>query len=367
MTDHTPPTDPPLPSGDSDETPPDMSASLLARLFAVPLLIVAMIVGCSVMVVLLFGWISTSQEESIEKLLARIEVGTGEKVMDVAMMPQDREVWQAAMELSRRLQSDDPRDLPPEKRPDVAHRLAKILDHTRTGDQTEMAQEMQQFLLTALGWLREPESVGVVEAFASDESQSLNVRRHAVGALVLMRTLPEARGAYPSLLPLLDSPEPVLRVAGVVAIGVLADRGDAVAIKALSEAYRSDDREVTWNATIALARLGAHLVTPMLTDMLDRSYWEQVELDLPDVPSGQGEPRRLTPTQVEGYLVLTIEAAQTLGDPSLQAPVKALMDDTSSRVRERASQASSAWPSSAPSPMSAPAALADIIGEVACR
>ena len=49
-----------------DETPaPDvnepMTPRLMARLFIVPLIIVAMIIGSSVLVVLLFGWISTSQ------------------------------------------------------------------------------------------------------------------------------------------------------------------------------------------------------------------------------------------------------------------------------------------------------------------
>src|SRR5687767_474722 len=131
MPEHTPPTETPPASHDPREPVPPMTSKTLARLFIVPAMIVAMIVGSSVIVVLLFGWITTSREESIEKLVSRIEAGAGDKVVGVALLPRDKEVWQAAMELAERLQSDDPKVIAPQDRPAIAQRLEGILKPTQ--------------------------------------------------------------------------------------------------------------------------------------------------------------------------------------------------------------------------------------------
>ncbi|MCE7927094.1 MAG: hypothetical protein DYG91_01140, partial [Chloroflexi bacterium CFX7] len=81
-----------------------MNLSLLARLFGVPLLIVVMIIGSAVLVVLLFGSITTEQDRSVGELLGVMEREPVGKVFDLAMMPQDKEIWQAAKELAARLQ-----------------------------------------------------------------------------------------------------------------------------------------------------------------------------------------------------------------------------------------------------------------------
>ncbi len=327
-----------------------MTSRLMARLFIVPLLIVLMIVGSSVVVVLLFGWITTSREESVEKLLDRIEAGAGDKIMSVALLPRDKEVWQAAMELASRLQSDDPRTLPPEKRPEIAVRIEALLDRTRGVEQTTMGQEMQQFLLTALGHLKQPTSVEVLAKYATDEKQPIAVRRHALDGLVLMRELPAARSALPELLPLIDSAESTLRVAGTAAIGALAQPGDSVALSGLTAAYRSNDREVVWNATLALARLRSKVCVPTLKDMLSRGYWESIKLDsATPTKSGQGD-LNLTAVQVDGYLMLSIEAAEQSRDPALEPAVEKLTQDRSLQVRDRASKALHQWSSPGTSP-----------------
>src|SRR5882724_970301 len=113
MSDPSSPRPPALP--DPDKEP--MTPRLMARLFVVPLLIVVMIVFSSAAVVLLFGWISEGREENIDVLIEKIESGVGDLIGGMAMLPKDREVWQAANDLAKRLQSDDPAEFPPEKRP----------------------------------------------------------------------------------------------------------------------------------------------------------------------------------------------------------------------------------------------------------
>ncbi len=341
---------PPEPGG--APAPPDanepMTPRLMGRLFIVPLLIVAMIVGSSVLVVLLFGWITTSQQESVEKLVTRIEAGSGQKVFGVALLPRDKEVWQAAMELARRLEPGHPQAVPADQRPQLARRLEAILEQTRGGEQHGIGREMQQFLLTALGNLGQAGSVRVLVQYATDQKQPPAVRRHAIGALVLMRGEPEARDAAAALIPLMEDPDPVLRIASTVAVGALASPADRAAIDALTRAYRTNDREVGWNAALALARLGSTVPVPLLKDMLTRRYWESQKVEIPGA-ARPGEPeRRLAPAQVESYLLLTIDAVVALADPQVRPNLQRLEDDPSLQVRDRAHKALQNWPASRP-------------------
>ena len=325
-----------------DEPAPPMTPKLLARLFVVPLLIVVMIVGCSLAVIVLFGWISTGREQSIEKLVQRIEAGTGEKLLDVAMLPKDREVWQAAADLANRLQSES-NQLPPEERSRVAARLGTVLEKSAKARQAEAGQEMQQYLLVALGRLGQPESVPVLVAYATDEAQPVGVRRNALWALGLMKDVPAARQAWPQVASVLDSPEPVLRLVAAATVGTLAERGDEAAVRALRRAYQSGDREVQWTTAIALARLGDASPAALLKDMLSRAYWESVPVT-PDPGERPEAQRRLPPDKVDEYLMDTIEAARNLGTPALRQKVETLMQDASPQVRDRANQALKGWP-----------------------
>lgn len=338
------------PAGDEPMTP-----RLMARLFVVPLLIVVMIVFSSAAVVLLFGWISESQEQSVEVLVERIKSGVGNLVLGVAMLPEDREVWQAASDLARRLQSDDPRDLPVEKRPVVAAQLADVLVKTRGVRQTPMGQEMQRFILTALGRLAEAGQVGLITDYATDDNVPTDVRKHAVGVLIESRTRNEAmtratRDAWPRLAPLIDSPEVVLRIHAVMAVGALAEAGDAGAIGLLTRAYHGNNREVVWNATLALARLHSPVCIPQLLDMLSRAEWEKVRVEVPERPGQEGP--KLPPARVDEYLKVSIDAARMLGDERLREAVHKLTADSSLQVKDHARRALEKWPQSATGPAS---------------
>lgn len=334
-------------STSSGERPPEHTPASLGRLFAVPLLIVVMIVGCSVVVILLFGWISESREMSIEQLVERIvqgasrfKAGEGEKVLRVAMLPEDKEVWQAAKELAERLESDNPADLPPETKPMVAEKLGTILQEAQAAEQTEMGQKMQQFLLQALGRLGQPESVRILIGYALDESQPMGTRRDALAALVLMRGVPEAREAWPLLVPLMESPERVLRVVATVAVGALVDADNVNAIDVLARASITSDREVMWNATLALGRLGSERAVLGLLDMLDRGYWEKIRVE---DESGTLSDVGLSPQVIEYHLMSAMDAAVRVGEPRLRESVEKLKEDKSLKVRNHAIQTIEKW------------------------
>lgn len=337
---------PPPPA--SEAQPPEPPRASIARLFAVPLLIVLMIVAASVTVVLLFGFIAESGERSVTKLVDQIEssaqrtlAGRGDKVFRVAMLPEDKELWQAAKDLADLLQSDDPADLPADERPEVAERLGRILRESANAQQGDMGQKMQSFLLQALGQLGQPQSVDLLIEYALDESQPVGVRREGLAALVLMKEVPEARGAWPRVVGLLQSREEVLRIVAAVAIGALAEPRDEAAVRALADAARGDDREVMWNATLALARLGSARAAPGMLDMLDRDYWENIRMDIPSAP---GRETRLTPQLIDEYLIVTMDAALSIGGGSLRRSVETLTEDRSLRVRDHAMRTLTRWP-----------------------
>jgi HEAT repeat protein len=209
---------------------------------------------------------------------------------------------------------------------------------------------MQQFLLTALGNLGQASSVRLLTTYATDSQQPRDVRRGAINALVLMRKEPSAGEAIPELIPLLEDPEPVLRLSATVAIGALATPGDAVALAALTRAYRNNDREMSWNAALALGRIGSDAALPLLKDMLTRRYWESQKVDMPGAERPGEGPRRLTPTQIESYLIVTIDAVAGLHDKSLQPLAQQLKDDPSLQVRDRARKAVQKWSASQATP-----------------
>ncbi len=340
----------------ASEPPPEHNAASLGRLFLVPLLIVLMIVGCSVMVILLFGWISESRDLSIDDLVNRViegssrfKTGEGEKVLQVAMLPEDKELWQAAQELAERLKRDDPAELPPEKKQNIAEKLGTMLVESRRAEQAEMGRKMQQFLLQALGHLGQPESVSLLLAYALDDSQPTGTRRDAVGALVLMKDVPEAREAWPQIAPLLESPDQVLRVVATVAVGSLATPEEETAIDTLARASLTSDREVMWNATLALGRLGSDKAVLGLLDMLDRDYWEKVRTkDEAGALTNEG----LSAHVIEYYLITAMDAAAPVGESRLREAVEKLREDKSLKVRNHAMTILKEWPDASTEPSS---------------
>ncbi len=104
---HDPDYDPAMADSTPNSTDSDESGSLLGRLLVVPLIIIGVILTCAVIVVLAFGAIASEKEKPISQVLAVLEAGTGKRTAGLILIPQDKEMWQAAQELALRLNNAD--------------------------------------------------------------------------------------------------------------------------------------------------------------------------------------------------------------------------------------------------------------------
>ena len=150
-----------------DGTPAEpMTPSLMARLFGVPLLIISVVIGCAVVVVLLFGSITTDRQRSVTELLSIIESSGGEKTAGV-LLPSEKELWRVAGELAGRLTRKDAELSEPELA-EVVARLSAVLERDRsTPNHSEMGRKKLHFVMVALGHTGRSEAV---EPLARNES-----------------------------------------------------------------------------------------------------------------------------------------------------------------------------------------------------
>lgn len=324
-----------------------MTASLLGRLFVVPAMIAAMIVACSIVVVLLFGSITAEKERSLEELIATIEQGGGQPNFFGGLWPKDKEHYHAERELLLRLRNKD-REVPAEKRPELARRIAAVLETVVAHPAQEKALANERCLMQALGLLEEPAGVEVLlnslraGSSASASSSAMTRRRqYAAEALAMLKSVPDARAAVPELCAVVENPgEPKeVRMVAAVSVSCLAPRTDPAAVAALRTAYYSDDLELKWNAALALARLGDASARSLLQEMLHREYWERENLVEFTTDKAQTYQRKLTPVEVGGNLAATIDAAANLGLPELNELIGRLQDDPWPQVRQRAAAA----------------------------
>lgn len=307
-------------------------------MFVVPAIIVVVLLAAAVVVVL-FGASSVTQQRTIAELLDVLEKGNGERQLPHVLLPNEREYWQAAQELSKRVAGPG-RVLSPEKIEHTAKRIVGILEAMPAPANTAKPSSAapRHFLMLALGRLGSPVGVPVLLNLA--ESDQASTRMVAFRSLAEMHDLAEARRALPAALAGLDDPDASVRLVACVAIAAIAARGDAVAIRALSDKLAAE-REMQWNAAIALARLGSDRGKLVLENMLQRAFWAGMELEYVD--DGSLVQRRFTSIEISNRLVAAIEAASLIEDAELRSLISALREDEdeSHLVREAARAAAS--------------------------
>ncbi len=307
-----------------------MNGRLMARLFIVPALIVCLLLAVAVVVVL-FGSTSLEKQVTTEDLLAQIEADRGERTMEFMLLPHARESWQAAQELARRFEQKEKFLKPVELAP-TADRIVAILNKYEPGrDVDEPGPAQQYFLMMALAKLEMPSAVAPLVKLLRDPNAM--TRRAALQSLGDLRRVPEARHALPDVLPLLEDKNPAVRIVACATVACLADTGDTSAIRALSPLLDAD-REIQWNAAMTMARLGSRGGKLVLMNMLQRSYWEG--LDLEYIENGAPVHRKYSDLEVARNLASTIDAARHLNDPELAGLISVLQKDPSVTVRDAA-------------------------------
>jgi len=314
---------------------PPMTASLMGRLFLVPAVLVSMMVIGLVIVVGLFGWSAIGQRPTVSQLLTTLESNPGDK-HGGALFPESKEVWLAAQELANRLR-DPSKELTPPEIVTASERLEKIYSATaeRMTGETKLSDGERQkavFTLLALARLGTPASVRVIQEAAT--AFDPDFRKAAIRGAVEFGSRADAAALVPAIRGLLNDSGSDVRLMACAALGQIARPGDRESIEALAARLR-DDREVQWNAALALARLGSSRGKMTLLSMLDRKYWEQGQVEY---ASGGTEVRHpFTPRQIEEYLSAAVDAAARLKDADLDRMIDALARDPSVVVRDRVS------------------------------
>ena len=306
-----------------------MTSRLMTQLFAVPALIVGAVITCALLVTLAFGWIATGQEESIESLITRISAGTGDKVIGVVLPPKEKELWQAALELARRLQRPE-KEISPEKLPAIALQLRTAIEGVirMPRPYSQATKDRMNFMAIALGRLREPSAIEQFESMLTNDEPA--VRKAGVSGMAELGPIPEMRSRASTLVPVLnDDPVREIRLMAATALGQIADRGNKAVIDALRKQLVDED-EVRWNVALALIRLGDESGKLDVLDMLSREYWQNRRIK--DDPESE-QTRPIAEAEIGRNIRSALTALDRVHDSEIRSAIRLLADDPNPLVR----------------------------------
>ncbi len=308
---------------------PATTPSPAGRFFGAPLLAI-LLVGAVAMVVVGFGRIATGGGRSIESLLTTLEAGGGERNALGMLASQDKEYWRAAQELARRLEREDA-ELSAEHRAQAAERLANMISTADVSGLGEQGRAAHQFLMMALGRLGDARAIDVLAGQLS--ASGAGIRRVAAQALADLRHVDGVDRVVPDLTRLVGDPDQAVRMVACNVLGQVARANDVEAVAALAAAL-TDDREVQWNAALALGHLGSEKAAIHLASMLERSFWEGVGGKYETAEGSRERPP--APTAVRMYLIAAMRSASCLDDDRLNALIACLREDEDLQVRQAA-------------------------------
>ncbi len=326
-----------------------MTWSLMGRFFAVPFLIISVIVAGAILVVFLFGGPAAPDRRSIEDLLKGLEATSGQRSAGV-LLPREKELWQMALELSLRLEKKDS-ELTPEELTQATTRIGAMVETQVVASdapaQSQLAEDEAaarsrrlEFLIHALGRTGRPEAVApLVKIVTLKREPYVPAALQELGNL---HELPEARAAVGEISQALShSPRPETAMVAATALSVLADRDNREVIDALKALMFANDGEVAWSAAMALARLGDASGQSILLDLLDRGFWEKGERYQIVDESGAVRRYPMPPQRIEALLIAAIDAAANLPDRVLWDAIETLKSDPIPNVRIKAAEVAS--------------------------
>jgi len=326
-----------------------LSMSLMGRLFAVPLVIIGGIVGGAVVVVLLFAGPAAPEPRTIEELLSALEMTSGDRSMGV-LLPRDKELWQAAQELSLRLnEKDEEPTLSDEELQNAAVRLSSLIKaDLNSGPRSATAPDFSQprggsarlqYMMRALARTERPEAVETLLDVLGRGNEFYAML--AIKELAELHELAEAREAVNPIIDVLRSAsEDRTKLVASTALSVLARPGDQGVIDALGRARLSSEGEVAWSAALAMARLGDPGGKSTLMDLLDRTFLSSDNVYEVEDEKGAVRRYRMPAQRVDEVMLAAIDAAANLDEPDVWDMIGAIAEsDPSPGVRGRAQAA----------------------------
>jgi hypothetical protein len=347
---------PGAPTSASQKLPPPPeppSVKLIVRLFLIPLLIAAAVIGIMVP----FGWLAGGQK-SLDLALADLKRPGGQRTGDWLVGPGAKQRYIDAKTIIDHLRENKLDEL---ARIKLTDQLVDILDHYTAPSEGEV----QHVLLLALGqvWLRKADPARPGEYLPEIDSPSaasarklametllkyadapeIPTRKAATLALAYWRGREEAQAAIPRLIDKLQKdPELDVKMAAATALGQLATPTDTAAIDALGQAMRDSDPhnvELVWNAAIALAELNRPEAKDVILRLLDRKELDGMQYYDRETDPKNPKMQPLSEFEKERILINAMLAAQHYDEPDVQAAIASLAkSDPSERVKQAAQE-----------------------------
>lgn len=262
--------DPSLPwnQGPPPELPPvePPSAGLVVQLFIIPLVIVGVLVIGALLVYLPFGKLATAEQSASDYVRA------------IRTERTERQRFRAAFELASLIHNDAKLSQSAELAGELADLLADEIKNNAE-------PEIKEYLAHSLGAFQLAETAGSkagdkpIAALVRclDKDQTPAVRQAAATSLARMGARAEDGFHHPEAVAALAETsrdaETETRLRAVYALGFMAG---PEAEQALLAKLEDEDRVVSYNVAIALARRDNDRALPLLTEMLDAKKLERV-------------------------------------------------------------------------------------------
>ena len=331
----------------TDPLPEPPSAKLIARLFVIPLIIVAAAVGIMFVIGRMAG-----ANPSFEDALTRLRNPGGERTVDMLIGPGSKQRYMDAKTVSDKIMKVGAN---PGERVKISDELIEIVDkHT-----TDKEGDVRHFLLLALGraWQLDqpggaadtPEAIearqrALAALLRYANSDNVSNQKAAILALAYWAGRDEVRQALPVLVAKLrdESQDLDVRLAAATVLGPIAKPSDVEAIEALKFAMRDtrpENIELVWGSALSLAQLNQADVADTILMLLDRA-----ELSKAKVLDRETDPKNpafhpLSDKEQERILINTMIGAARLDVPAVQEKIRSLRDnDRSTRVRAAAQE-----------------------------
>jgi HEAT repeat protein len=210
--------------------------------------------------------------------------------------------WQSAFELSRIL--SNPTMVPQDQK--FINDMISAFEKSSSDD-----ERIRQYLALAMGrsGIKGFEDV-LIKAAEEEKDENLYAIITALGIL-------HSNKAASVLLKNLDHNNPRLRLAAVVALGNIAD---IKTIEHLKPMLNDPEPNITWDAAIALAKMGDRSGKGLILNMLDREYLEKFT--------------NVSPENKSRIMLVAISATAFWNDPDIKNMLKELFkNDKNMNVR----------------------------------
>jgi hypothetical protein len=335
----------------TEPLPEPPSAKLVARLFIIPLLIVAAAVGIMFIIGRMAGG-----NPSFDDALHRLRNPGGERTVDMLIGPGSKQRYMDAKTVADKIMKVG---TDPAERVRISDELSEILDkHT-----TDAEGDVRHFLLLALGRAWQMPPTDAATTAPSDTPEEMAARQRALATLLRYANgnnvsnqkaailafaywagRPEVREAMPMLVGKLrdEAQDLDVRLAAATVLGPIASPSDTDVIEALKFAMRDtkpENLELVWGSALSLAQLNQKDVADTILMLLDRKELAQAKVLDRETDPKNPEFHPLSDKEQERILINTMIGARKLDVPKVQERMRELREkDPSPRVRAAAQE-----------------------------